>query len=369
MKIASEFALCFLAMSTASLFAQEDAPSAFQKWLQPQNWKRDRDQPVFTIGEKGSFDSQHIIAPNVIFENGEYWMYYCGSPNDVIAQGIYKPATDLTDEQKLKIRRNPHKDRVYKIGLAKSKDGIHFTKYEQSPVLSDADQRKSLLTPNMLRDPSGAVLRENGELIMYYTAADMPGDYKHRVHRATSKDGLKWSPPSAVLVDNAYAPYLMKEGDVYKMWFVDVSKRPWVLRYAESSDGLSWKVESEPIAVPMEQKWEAGDHLNYPSVFKADGIYVMFYGSVWNAQQFTAIGLAVSQDGKKWQKYAENPVFKPEPKNDWESNYTTSQTIMKLPDGSYRIWYASRKKPDLGPAEWSSMYYAVGTARWLGPGK
>jgi hypothetical protein len=77
----------------------------------------------------------------------------------------------------------------------------------------------------------------------------------------------------------------------------------------------------------------------------------------------------VSTDGKKWQKFVDNPIFRPEPKHDWESNFTTSQTIMKLPDGTYRIWYASRKKPDLGPAEWSSMYYAIGTARWVGPGK
>lgn len=356
-----------VACLSLGVYGQDGRPPGFVKWLRPMNWQRDSDQPVFTIGKKGEFDSQHVLSPSVIFENGEYSMYYIGSPNDVIAQGLYKPATELTEEQKARIRRNPHKDRIYKIGLAKSKDGVHFTKHERSPVLSFGDDRKSLLTPNFLRHPDGSVLRENGKLVMYYTAADMPGDYKHHIYRSTSDDGFAWSAPSGILLENAYAPYLIKEGDTYKMWFVDVSKRPWVLKYAESGDGLKWTAEKEPCAVPLEQKWERGDHLVYPSVFKADGIYILLYGSVFNAPQFTAIGLAVSEDGKKWTKFEGNPVFQPEPKHEWESNFTTSQTIMRLPDGSYRLWYATRKKPDLAAAEWSNMYYAIGTARWQGP--
>jgi hypothetical protein len=74
-----------------------------------------------------------------------------------------------------------------------------------------------------------------------------------------------------------------------------------------------------------------------------------------------------------WRKSEHNPVFKPEPQNDWESNFTTSQTIMKLKDGSYRIWYAARQGPIPGsnpndPA-WEHMYYAIGTAHSAGPGK
>jgi hypothetical protein len=36
---------------------------------------------------------------------------------------------------------------------------------------------------------------------------------------------------------------------------------------------------------------------------------------------------------------------------------------MRLPDGSFRYWYASRKAP---PFE--NLYFAINTARWTGPG-
>jgi hypothetical protein len=57
-------------------------------------------------------------------------------------------------------------------------------------------------------------------------------------------------------------------------------------------------------------------------------------------------------------------VFRPEPKNDWESNFTTSHTLLPLPDGGLRLWYAGRRQPP-----WSNLYFAIGTARLPAPGK
>jgi predicted GH43/DUF377 family glycosyl hydrolase len=351
--------------------AQDDDTSnpKFEKWLKPMDWIRDSETPVIKIGEKGQFDDQHLFGPSVIMMGDEFWLYYSGSQNDVIAKGIYKPATELTDAQKARIRKIKDKDRLYKVGLAKSKDGVHFKKYEGSPLFSFGDDRKGIVTPSMLRDGDGAAVREQGKLVMFFTGVDMPGDYKHNIYQSTSEDGLKWSSPSPVLVENAYACHVMKDGGVYRMWFVDVRKRPWVIRYAESRDSLKWTVEEKPCLVPHEQKWEKGDNvLVYPSVIKEDGIFVMLYGTYWDGPEKTAIGLAVSEDGKNWTRFEGNPVFKPEPKHYWEANFTTSQTLMKLKDGSYRLWYAARKKPDReGDPGWSSMYYAIGTAHWAGP--
>ena len=334
------------------------------------NWIRDRQDPVLTIGEKGRFDDQHIFAPCVIRMGEEYWLYYAGSQNAVIAKGIYKPRTPLTEEQISRIRQNRDKDRLYRVGLATSKDGVHFTRFGDSPVLSFGDGRTGIVTPSILRDANGGAVRVGGKLVMFFTGVDMPGDYRHNIYRTTSADGLKWSGPSPILLPNAYACHVMKDGRLYRMWFVDVAKRPWVIRYAESRDLDTWTVEPNPCLVPQDQAWERGDKvLVYPSVLKENGVFVMLYGSYWEGPEKTALGLAVSGDGKTWTKFAGNPVFKPEPKHDWEASFTTSQAFMKLKDGTYRLWYASRKRPESGREPgWASMYYAIGSAHWAGPG-
>jgi hypothetical protein len=77
----------------------------------------------------------------------------------------------------------------------------------------------------------------------------------------------------------------------------------------------------------------------------------------------TALGVAVSRDGSTWEKSAHNPVFGPDGLRDWESHYTTSQTVIQLPDGRWRIWYGARPAPPF-----DHKYFAIGTAVWDGPG-
>jgi len=90
----------------------------------------------------------------------------------------------------------------------------------------------------------------------------------------------------------------------------------------------------------------------------------MWYGSYWKGQrgQKTALGVAVSRDGRRWIKSAHNPVFRPEESRPWESHYVTSQSAIRHDDGSWRIWYASRTKPPF-----THKYFAIGTATWKGP--
>jgi predicted GH43/DUF377 family glycosyl hydrolase len=325
------------------------------KWLAPHDWQRDSDEPALSLGEKGRFDDQHIFAPHVIQMNGEFWMYYCGSQRCVDA-GTYKG--------KAKDPEHPEKSdqRLFKLGLARSKDGVHFTRHSAEPVFSFGDDIHSVVTAAILKNPDGSVHREGGKLRMYFAAVDFPhGTYKHDLYQTTSDDGLAWDKPILVM-ENAYAPCVIKERDKYRMWYTWIDRHPWHTNHAESTDGTNWTISQEPCIV-MDQKWEVKDQV-YPMVIKTDGVYVMLYGCYWNDDKHTALGFAASKDGLTWTKHVENPVFRPEPKHDWESNFTTSHTLMRLPDGSFRLWYAGRRQPP-----WSNLYFAIGTARWEGPGK
>ncbi len=90
----------------------------------------------------------------------------------------------------------------------------------------------------------------------------------------------------------------------------------------------------------------------------------MWYGSYDHAirRETTAIGFAASVDGVNWHKHPRNPVLRPDPRREWESNYVGSGSVVRLADGSFRYYYASRKQP---PFE--NLYFAINTARWKGP--
>ena len=172
---------------------------------------------------------------------------------------------------------------------------------------------------------------------------------------------MNWNKPSEPLLDHVYAPTILKEGVDYRMWYTDVSSDPWVMRLATSRDGKRWRVHPDPLLKP-EAKWEKA-RLFYPAVLKADDVYLMWFGSYWTGRpNTTAIGLAASLDGYRWYRNPHNPVLRPDPSRPWESHYTTSQSVIRNEDGSFRIWYASRRKPPF-----VNKYFAINTATWAGP--
>jgi hypothetical protein len=253
-------------------------------------------------------------------------------------------------------------ERVFTLGLATSTDGVTYSKHPASPVYSYGNDRESILTPSLLRRGDGSLLREDGRLRMWFSAADLTsGSGRHVLRETTSIDGLSWSPPSERQLEGAYAPTVFRVDDIYRMWYTDVTADPWCIRHAQSVDGRSWRASPDP-ALRVDQAWEVG-RLFYPTVLAIDGLYLMWYGSYWGpSMEKTALGLAISQDGLKWRKNPCNPVFRPEERREWESHYTTSQSVLRLADGSWRLWYASRTRPPF-----AHKYYAIGTASWVGP--
>ncbi len=303
-----------------------------------QQWQRDGEGPCISLGPPGAFDDAHLFAPCVAFDGNVYRMWYCGSRGTVAG-------------------------RVFQMGLATSEDGIHFEKYPDSPVFAFGDGRHSILTPAVLRHADGAVCREDGCFRMWFSACDFPsGDGLHTLHETRSSDGIHWSPPSPAQLRDVYSPTLILENGTYRMWYADVSKDPWCLRYAESRDGSRWEVAAEPV-ITLDQAWEHG-RLFYPAVIAENGQYLMWYGSYTQEagmEMKTALGCAVSRDGRHWQKMDCNPVFGPDASRDWESNFTTSQSLLRQPDGTLRIWYASRPCPPF-----VHKYFAIGTAHRVG---
>jgi len=325
-------ALC----SLASTVCAAEPPAELARWLGPQAWTKDTDGPIVSLGKPAAFDEFHIFAPAVAEEDGRFQMWYCGS-------------------------RGTRYTRVFRLGLAMGTDGKHFEKYAHNPVLEFADGEHSILTPGLLRHGNGNVLREGGKLRMWFSSTAFGDTELHTLHESNSSDGIDWTKPSDALLQDVYCPTVLTADSGYQMWFSDVSRRPWILRYATSPDGRRWSVREQPV-LEFTQDWESGI-LVYPCVLRIDGAYLLWYGSYQsNVPRTTAIGFAASVDGIHWHKHPRNPVLRPDAARPWESNYVTSGCVMQLSDGSFRYWYASRKKPP-----WENLYFAINTARWSGP--
>ena len=323
----------FLAATAVSAVGDE-WPDELNAWLTPQSWERDTDGPVLCLGEPGHFDDTHIFAPTVIRENDRYLMWYCGSRGTV-------------------------NERVFRLGLATSDNGRDFGRHKKNPVFAFGDDRHSVLTPTLLRRPNGQVLHEDGRLRMWFSSTAFQDESDlHTLHEATGNDGVNWSAPSGPLMEHVYAPTIIRDGREYRMWYVDVKQSPWIIRHATSDDGRRWRVSPGPC-LEMDQAWERS-RLFYPTVLKIDGVYMMWYGSYWKQRgSTTATGFAVSLNGLKWYKHLDNPVLRPDRHRPWESHYVTSQSVMRLPDGRFRMWYASRKEPPF-----VNKYFALNTAVW-----
>ncbi|MEX0678720.1 MAG: hypothetical protein WD063_16700, partial [Pirellulales bacterium] len=300
------FAALWIAAS--ALFAAEP-PAELARWLAPQEWEKNTDGPILSLGAPGAFDDMHIFAPAVAEENGRFQLWYCGS-------------------------RGTRYTRVFRLGLATGTDGKTFEKYAHNPVFEFGDGEHSVLTPGLLHRGDGTILREDGKLRMWFSSTVFGKTGLHTLHESTSADGIHWAKPSGVLLEHVYCPTVLKNDRGYQLWFVDVSKRPWVIRYATSTDGRQWTVREKPV-LQLSQPWEA-EIVVYPCVLWLDGVYLMWYGSYNHAvrRQTTAIGFAASSDGIHWHKHPQNPVLRPDPKRPWESNYVTSGCVMRLADGS-----------------------------------
>ena len=119
-----------------------------KEWLQPQDWKRDTAGPILQLGEPGEFDDTHLFAPCVTKLDDLIHLWYSGSTG-VVA------------------------NRVFDLGLATSVDGRVFEKHAGNPVFQFGDGKHSVLTATLLRNPDGSVLRDDGQLRMWFSSTHL----------------------------------------------------------------------------------------------------------------------------------------------------------------------------------------------------
>lgn len=168
---------------------------------------------------------------------------------------------------------------------------------------------------------------------------------KASVALVESKDGIHWSTPVIVLgpnkasgwEDNINRLVVIKQDGVYRMWYTGQANGHSAIGYATSSDGLSWKRMSDKPVISPDQSWEKVAVM-CPDVIcdKKAKLYKMWYSG---GEQYEpdAIGYATSPDGLVWTKRENNPIFKADPKIEWEQDKVTACQIVK--DGEWYLMF------------------------------
>ena len=246
-------------------------------------WHKYPGNPIFSYGEKGSWDQSYVYHPQVHYDGEKYYMWYIG--------GKHREGRDG------------------KIGLAVSENGIDWVRYEKNPVFNsdDPDAWEASVLDIWL-------LKQDSMFFMYYAGMrkDLPNAY--RIGLATSSDGINWERHAKPILtegdSGAWEDWLVAElcvqkiGDKYHMWYTGGSYEtpsPLGIGYASSIDAIKWnKYPDNPVLERDQDAWDK-QYIFDPIVLFNDSIYHMWYAGA--SYDNSLIGLATSEDGVNWIKY------------------------------------------------------------------
>jgi predicted GH43/DUF377 family glycosyl hydrolase len=277
------------------------------------NWEKFSGNPVLDVGPGGSWESEHVRSPSIMFDGNIYHMWYGGYYNF-----------------------------EWKIGYANSTDGINWNKYPSNPVLSLGSpgswDDKQVLEP--------VVLFDGGIYHMWYAGDD--GTTTRRIGYANSTDGLTWNKYSANPIidigttglwddDSIHPSTVIKNGTTYQMWYHGYDGSNHRIGYATSPDGLSWtKHPGNPVVdLGSAGSWEDTFCMSATVLFDGSN-YQMWYGG--GNGSVVKTGYATSTDGINWQRYPGNPIINVGSPGSFDDTSTYPSTVYY--DGfTYHMWY------------------------------
>jgi len=214
------------------------------------NWTKEAG-PVLDVGAEGSWDGEGVSSPNVLYDGKRYRMWYAGYDGEHLrigyavsldgiswtkeagpvldvgaegswdSEGVSSPSV-LYDGKRYHMWYAGYDGEHLRIGYATSLDGISWTK-EAGPVLDVGAEGswdgEGVSSPN--------VLYEGGRYHMWYAGYD--GEH-FQIGYATSEDGVNWTkyagnPVLEVGVEGSWdgegvsSPNVLYDGKRYHMWY------------------------------------------------------------------------------------------------------------------------------------------------------
>jgi predicted GH43/DUF377 family glycosyl hydrolase len=233
-------------------------------------------EPVLDIGQRGAFDDSGVNPSCVVGVRGRAHLYYIGWQRSERVPYMLFTGLAVADPQRASFRR-----------------------YSRVPVLD-----RTGAEPFSRSAP--CVICDDGTMKMWYWSCEHWSEegawvrYNTVIRYAESTDGVRWIAggrpcivPDGPLDYAVGRPWVVRDGDTYKMWYSIRSKAPVSYRigYAESADGVTWTRKDHEAGIqPSASGWDS-EMICYPCVVDAGGHRYMFYNG--NRQGSTGFGCAV----------------------------------------------------------------------------
>jgi hypothetical protein len=260
------------------------------------------------------------------------------------------------------------------MGYAVSDDGFHWQLHGGNPILT----RDDLPFGNMWQSSRVIYDPDTDRFRMWFVGAQGTRSPEGRrvwsrrdLGYAESDDGLTWRIHPEPLVPNVHAPFVLRDApDAYRMWIntppradEDFSQAVRHVFRFTSADGLCWTRDATP-AVTAEDV--AGASVVYPFVMETDQGAVMWYGSHVAGGLFEIFS-ATSDDGLAWKHRRTEPAFAAsrDPSR-FDGRYTSTPCVLEAAD-RYLLYYNTRDLGNLyGAADGTVRADAMGIYRHIG---
>lgn len=231
--------------------------------------------PVFTGSDSSKWDEHIRERGFILFEDGQYKLWYTGYKDDDIKH----------------------------LGYATSDDGIKWNRYSDKPVFSEK------WTEDMF------VMKNEG---VYYMYAEGLNDVAHLL---TSADGINWHEQGDLIIitakgDTIPGPYgtpsvIIEDGK----WYLFYERNDNGIWVATTTDKRTWiNIKDEPVLEKGPGKYDSGAVASNQIVKYKDKYYMYYHGSSdpdWDKPGAASIwtsNVAMSTDLMCWTKYPANPI-------------------------------------------------------------
>ena len=230
------------------------------------------------------------------------------------------------------------------LALTYSDDGIHWT----DPVITLSPNPESGWEDRLNRN-CVLYIPEQQRYLMWYTGQANEHSWigvaesKDGVHFERFRKDYILAPETDFEGASVMNPFVMYENGKFRMWYAaGETYEPNVICYAESDDGVHFvKHAGNPIFTCAPENPYEQNRIGACDILKDGDSYLMFYIGYRDIHT-ACICAARSADGiTGWVRVPQNPILLATP-GAWDEDSCYKPTILQEADGTIRLWYNGR---------------------------